>query len=48
MARMFAIMFSIVFGGAAIGSKLYELAGIESYLWIIGSIALQVLASRME
>ena len=44
MAGMLAVWFSIMCGGAAIGAKLHELAGIESFSWILASLTLQALA----
>lgn len=44
MARLLAVWFSVMCGGAAIGSKLHEMAGVESLAWILASLALQALA----
>lgn len=48
MARMFAVLFSIMCGGAAVGAKLHELAGVESFTWIMGSLILQAIALKAE
>lgn len=48
MAKTLTVIAAIVLGGMAVGAKLHELAGLESYIWIIGSIALQLAANRME
>jgi len=48
MTKTLTVIAAIVLGGMAVGAKLHELAGLESYIWIIGSIMLQVAASRME
>lgn len=48
MARMFTVLFSIMCGGAAVGAKMHELAGTESFGWILASLALQLIASKMD
>lgn len=48
MHKTIAILLAIVLGGMAIGTKIHELAGVESHVWIIGSIILQVMATKME
>ena len=48
MAKTVMILLAIVLGGMAIGAKVYELARIESHVWIIGSIMLQLMAVKMR
>ena len=48
MARMFTVLFSIMCGGAAVGAKLHELAGIEGVTWILMALVLQAIALKMD
>ena len=48
MARMFTVLFSIMCGGAAVGAKLHELAGMQSLTWIVCALALQAIALNMD
>ena len=48
MARMFTVLFSIMCGGAAVGAKLHELAGIDGTGWILASLLLQAIALKMD
>ena len=48
MAKTVTVLLAIVLGGMAIGAKVYELARIESHVWIIGSILLQLMAVKMR
>lgn len=48
MARMFTVLFSIMCGGAAVGAKLHELAGIESFGWFLAALVLQAAALKMD
>ena len=48
MAKVFTVLFSIMCGGAAVGAKLHELAGIESFGWILVSLALQLIAAKAD
>ena len=48
MARMFTVLFSIMCGGAAVGAKLHELAGIEGVAWILTALVLQAIALKMD
>ena len=48
MARMFTVLFSIMCGGAAVGAKLHELAGMQSLTWIMCALVLQVIAVNMN
>ena len=48
MARMFAVLFSIMCGGAAVGAKLHELSGMQSVTWIVCALVLQAIALNMD
>lgn len=48
MARMFAVLFSIMCVGAAVGAKLHELAGMQSLTWIVCALILMAIALNMD
>lgn len=48
MARVFTVLFAIMCGGAAVGAKLHETAGINGLAWILASLALQAIALKMD